>query len=155
MKVLAVDYGSKSVGLASGDLNSGIAFPKSVMKRNPGEEGDKKLIEDLLKICREEGYKIVVFGLPLEMDDKDGAGRKSNQYFFVEKLMKNLESTAKESGIDIKVCGIDERLSSFEADSYLSNMGLSGAKLSGREKGDRDMLAAKVILERYFKEKFD
>lgn len=135
MKVLAVDYGEKRVGLASGDDLSKIAFPKGVIFR----KSDEQVIVDLLKICEEEGYKKVVFGMPLNAE----GGNKQAEVVkaFIGKFKK---------ASSVEVDTIDEGLSSFEADAYLADF--SGKKMRMAE-GDRDAMAAKVILERYFTEK--
>ena len=132
MKVLAVDYGLKNVGLASGDSQNQIAFPKGVVVWRSEEQ----VVSELLGICEEDGYGLVVFGLPLDMD-----GGKGEQYQltfdFVEKF--------KEVAVDIEVEVVDERLSTFEAKEVLSEM--KGVR---KREGDKDVMAAKVILERWF-----
>ena len=136
MKILAVDYGSKRVGLASGDSENRIAFPKAVIER----QSDEQVVREILDICEGEEYKIVVFGLPLDMD-----GGKGDQYHVVNGFMGRFSGAVADSGLDLQVKGTDERLSSFEADEYLDDF--TGMR---KEKGDRDMMAAKVILERFF-----
>jgi len=140
MKVLAVDYGSKRVGLASGDDLSKIAFPKGVIFR----KSDEQVVEDLSKICEEEGYKKVVFGLPVNVEGGDRQVKVIEA--FIEKFKKACSLTASSLEVDT----VDEALSSFEADAYLADF--SGKKMRMAE-GDRDAMAAKVILERYFIEK--
>lgn len=138
MRVLAVDYGLKRVGLASGNSEARIAFPKDVILR----KSDDQVVDELLRICREEGYDIVVFGMPYNMD-----GSKSSQHEitqkFIEKFKRTLESSELRSVLKIEM--VDERLSSFEADEYIEDLADSKRKI-----GERDMLAAKVILDRYF-----
>ncbi|MBT3865185.1 Holliday junction resolvase RuvX [Candidatus Peregrinibacteria bacterium] len=132
MKVLAVDYGLKNVGLASGDSQNQIAFPKGVVVWRSEEQ----VVSELLGICEEDGYGLVVFGLPLDMDG--GKGKQYQLTFdFVEKF--------KEVAVDIEVEVVDERLSTFEAKEVLSEM--KGVR---KREGDKDVMAAKVILERWF-----
>lgn len=140
MKVLAVDYGSKRVGLASGDTSSKIAFPKGVVFR----KSDEQVVSELMGICEKEGYARVVVGLPFDMEDEEGKDRKGLQYEHVSKFIEKLKKASS-----VEVIGVDERLSSFEADTYLGDF--SGKKMR-MEAGDRDAMAAKVILERYFGE---
>lgn len=129
MKVLAVDYGLKRVGLASGNTLSRIAFPKGVLAR----KNDENLIDDLLKICTEDGYKKVIFGLPIDMDGGQGA-----QYDLTKNFISAFVDAVKGKKLDLEVEEIDERLSSFEAEKY------------SIKKNKIDMMAAKIILERYF-----
>lgn len=138
MRILAVDYGDKRVGLASGDSANKIAFPKQLIE-NRGDEG---VLKDLLGICNSEGYEVVVFGLPYDMD-----GGKGEQYGKVEAFVDKFMEQVSISNFDIKVEVIDEALSSFEADEYLDDF--KGKKVRKKD-GDRDVLAAKVILDRYF-----
>jgi len=140
MKVLGVDYGSKRVGLASGNLENKIAFPKDVLMN----EGLGQLVSDLVGLCEEEGYGVVVFGAPFHMNDE-----KSSIYNEVSDFVDKFKKASVEKGLDLKVELFDERLSSFEADQYMVDF--KGAKVRKKE-GDRDMLAAKVILERWFEE---
>jgi len=135
MKVLGVDYGSKRVGLASGDDTSKIAFPKGVIFR----KSDEQVVEALSKICEEEGYKKVVFGLPVNAEGGD------RQVKAIEAFIEKFKTA---SSLEVEV--VDEGFSSFEADAYLADF--SGKKMRMAE-GDRDAMAAKVILERYFAEK--
>ncbi len=135
MKILSVDYGSKRVGVASGDSVNKIAFPKTVINN----KGEDYVIGEILRICEEDGYEMVVFGLPLDMNDQKG-----EQY----KIVENFVNRFKQGALGrLKVEVVDERLSSFEADQYLGDF--KGAKVRKKD-GDRDMLAAKVILERWF-----
>lgn len=129
MKVLAVDYGLKRVGLASGDTVSRIAFPKGVLIR----KNDGNLINDILKICVENDYKKVVFGLPIDMD-----GGQGRQYDLTRNFISIFIDAIKSRKLDLEVEEIDERLSSFEAEKY------------SVKKDKIDMMAAKIILERFF-----
>ena len=139
MKVLAVDYGKKHIGLASGDTEGRIAFPKDVILR----KSDEQAMAELLRVVRDEGYGVVVFGAPRNMD-----GGQGRQYEITMKFVDEFKAAVKEDGAgvgDVSVEMMDERLSSFEAGAVLEN--LTGMR---KREGDRDMMAAKVILERWF-----
>jgi putative Holliday junction resolvase len=56
MKYLAIDYGSKRIGLAVSDENAGFAFPLQVL---PNSE---KATEEIMKICREKNIGTIVVG---------------------------------------------------------------------------------------------
>jgi len=128
MRILAVDYGFKRVGLASCDDRLGVVLPKAVLIR----KNNDKLLEVLLKICISDEYEKVVFGLPLNMDGGEG-----KQYLLTKKFADMFATAIKDRGLNISVDFVDERLSSFEAEKYST------------EKGKIDMMAAKIILERY------
>ncbi|MBT3704893.1 Holliday junction resolvase RuvX [Candidatus Peregrinibacteria bacterium] len=140
MKVLGVDYGSKRVGIASGDLSNKIAFPKEVLTNKDADQ----LLSDLLNLCEDEGYGVVIFGAPFHMNDEE-----SSIYKEVASFVKKFEKASVERGLGLEVELLDERLSSFEADQLMDDF--KGKKVRMKE-GDRDMLAAKVILERWFEE---
>ncbi len=64
MKILAIDYGKKWIGLAISDDNRRLAFAYKTLENN------NKLFSDLNKIVKkEEIYKIVI-GLPLNKQMK-------------------------------------------------------------------------------------
>jgi putative holliday junction resolvase len=131
-KVLAIDYGTKRVGLASGNFSLKIASPKGILQ-NKG----KNLFLEIIDFCREWEVDLIVVGLPLNMrEDQEENEMIRNVNYFVKKLKENLEETDDLKEIEIEL--FDERLSSFEADSL---------------KGDaqhKDDFAAQVILQRYF-----
>ena len=122
-KVLALDYGASRIGLATGDLEHKIAFPRDIIEN----KGDA--VERILNLCKELDIVLVVVGLPLQMQEN----RQENPILkelnkFVEKL--------KQAGL--KVTFLDERLSSFEA-----------KEMTG-ESRNVDAHAAQIILQRYF-----
>ena len=60
MKVLAIDYGKRRIGLALGDTNLRIAVPiGSIENRN------QKTFEEISQKVREHGISIILLGLPL------------------------------------------------------------------------------------------
>jgi len=101
MKVLAIDLGSRRVGLASGDSDNRIAFPKAVIQR----KNDKQVIDEIIKIVSSENYEVVVFGLPLSMNSESGT-----QVEFTNGFMDEFSKVCKEKGLHIEVTGVDERL---------------------------------------------
>lgn len=122
-KVLAIDYGTRRIGLASGDFEFKIAFPRDILKNNEGT------LAKILDICEELEVSLVVIGLPLNMHDE----HEENP---VLKEVEIFADKIRAAGYEVEL--IDERLSSFEA-SHLA------------AKGDRlDAHAAQVILQRYF-----
>ena len=64
MKILAIDYGKKWIGLAISDDNNRLAFPYKTLENN------EKLFSELNGVIKkEEIYKIVI-GLPLNKQMK-------------------------------------------------------------------------------------
>ncbi len=128
MKVLAIDFGTKRVGLATGDTELRVAVPKGVL-RNNGE-----LLDRLEKIIREGGIGKVIVGLPLTPSGKEGQRAK-----LVREFVKKLKERLPYLDIELR----DERYSTYEAESRL-------ADLPPRKRREiLDSVAAQVILEDY------
>ncbi|MBI5753818.1 Holliday junction resolvase RuvX [Candidatus Peregrinibacteria bacterium] len=129
-KVLALDYGKKRIGFASGDLEIGIAFPRMVLEN----KGIDFVLAKIRDICRDLEVKVIVVGLPLSMqeDQRENMILKDVKAF-VEKL--------KEVFNDLEVVLFDERLSSFEAEELMREYKMDGPD---------DDLAAQIILQRFF-----
>lgn len=127
-KVLSIDYGEKRIGLASGDLEHRIAFPRDIIEN----KGDA--LKRILDLCEKLDVKIIVIGLPLNMDEDCAENPVMKK---VRKFVDELRSAVKGFGIQVEL--FDERLSSFEAKELTSGM------------VDRvDAHAAQIILQRYF-----
>lgn len=122
-KVLALDYGTKRIGLASGDLEHKIAFPRDIISN----KGDA--LKRIFDLCKELDIVLVVVGWPLQMQEERSVNPIMPELKrFVERLEK----------MGLKIQLLDERLSSFEA-----------KELTG-ESRNVDAHAAQIILQRYF-----
>lgn len=129
-KVLGVDYGTRRVGVASGDLEIGIAFPRTVLENR----GIDFVVARLAEICVELEVKVVVVGLPLNMKIEHGENKIMGELRkFVEKIKKSLKN--------IEVVLFDERLSTFEAGELMDKYQLTGPD---------DLYAAQIVLQRFF-----
>lgn len=134
-KVLGIDYGSKRVGVASGDLEDRIAFPRDLFLN----EGVEELTEKVAGLCKELGVVLVVVGLPLNMGEEHLENEiMADVRHFVDILRKVLD------GVEVEF--FDERLSSFEAEKLMDE----AAEASGKEPLSKDAYAAQVILQRFF-----
>lgn len=133
MRYLAIDYGMKRTGLAVCDAGETIASPLAVV------QGRKDLIERIKRIVVSEGIGAIVVGLPLNMDGSEGPQAKLVQAF------------ARELGrhIQIPIHLQDERLSSFEAEQKLQELGLT----RGKKRDRLDALAAADILQAFLDQK--
>ncbi len=60
-KVLAIDYGSKRIGIATGDLELKMAFPRDIIKNKGG------ILKEILDLVNELDVKLIVIGFPLNM----------------------------------------------------------------------------------------
>ncbi|HHX39572.1 MAG TPA: Holliday junction resolvase RuvX [Armatimonadetes bacterium] len=132
MRVLAVDYGTKRVGLALSDLLEITANPLTVL---PRKRGDREVIEAIARIVEEEAVEEVVVGLPVNMDGSHGPAAAAAEAF-AAKLAACLK---------VPVFTHDERLTSEEAEGILISEGVQRSRRRGRV----DPIAAALILRSY------
>jgi len=76
-RLLGLDLGQKTIGLALSDTSLSIATPMQVLKRGKFPADAARL--DI--IIREQGVGALVVGLPLNMDGSDGASAQSARAF--------------------------------------------------------------------------
>ncbi|MBD3360770.1 Holliday junction resolvase RuvX [Candidatus Peregrinibacteria bacterium] len=134
-KVLALDYGRKRVGVATGDTEFGIAFPRGVILN----KGISDLVDKLENLCKEIDAKLIVIGFPLNMREE----QIENE---IIPDVKNLKNKLENRLDEVKVILYDERLSSFEADKLMEE----AMKSYGKKQLGRDAYAAQIILQRFF-----
>ncbi len=127
-KIMALDVGTKRIGIALSDYLQVIATPHSFISREP----ENKAIEQIVQIAKENRVEKIVVGLPVNMDDSVGF-QAQNCIDFSQKI----------SGFDIIF--EDERLTSEEAENRLRSRKIDFRK----NKGLVDMESACVILEQY------
>lgn len=134
MRIMGLDYGSKTVGVAVSDELFITAQGVETIFR----EREDKLRKTLSRICElAESYDVgkIIIGLPLNMDDSIGErARKTME--FAEMLKKR---------VDMEVAFQDERLSTFEAKETLREMGVKEKDM----KRHVDKIAATYILQDY------
>ncbi|MBI2119105.1 MAG: Holliday junction resolvase RuvX [Elusimicrobia bacterium] len=138
-RILAIDYGSKRIGLALSDPLGMIAYPLPFLPNR----GESKLILELKKIVIEKSVELILFGLPRSLDDSIGA--QAREY------IKCSEKIQKALAIEIKL--VDERFSSRESEAFLiEELDISREK----RKKMRDSLSACLLLKSYLaaQEKF-
>lgn len=137
MRILCLDFGSKTVGVAVSDPLGMTAQGVEIIRRDRETHlrGTLRRIEELI---RELGAEEIVLGYPLNMDDTIG-DRAEKTLEFREML---------ESRLSLPVFLCDERLTTVEADEIMDQTGV--------RKKDRgkyiDMIAAQVILEDWMRE---
>jgi putative Holliday junction resolvase len=131
-RILAVDTGTRRVGLAMTDPLQLIASPLRSIKF----VSEGKLIKDLLALIRAREVERVVVGLPIREDGTEGEGCLR---------ARSLADRLREAGVQVTLW--DERYSSREAESSLREMGLNRKQSIGRI----DQIAAAIILEDYLR----
>ena len=136
MRILALDYGSKTVGLAITDPLGIIVQPlKTVWREREGKL--RKTVEEIQETCKEYQVEELVLGYPCHMDGSKGE-RVERVLAFQEMLQKKIE---------LPIHLYDERLSTMEAEEILRENGVP----KDRQKEVLDQVAAQVILEDYLR----
>lgn len=133
MKYLALDLGTKTLGLAISDKLGIIASPYKVLRY----EDTNKLIDELLEIIKEEKVDELVLGLPKNMNNSLGFASERSLSF----------KTLLESKCDLPIHLVDERLSTMEAENLLISNDTSRQK----RKKIIDAYAASIILDTFLK----
>ncbi len=133
MRYLAIDYGEKRTGLASGDDVLRIAGPLDVFTGSD----DDQLLDYLRVVLDEHEVDAFVLGLPLNMD-----GSESRLSRRVKRLGLRLEAVF---GLPVHL--VDERLTTAAADERMAGSALT----RGQKKSRRDALAAAEILNDFFR----
>ena len=126
MRVLAIDYGKRRVGLAISDPSRTFAFPLETVDRRR-----RDLKERLKEIYRERPFSTVVIGRPPR-----------------EELVPEVEALSGwlRETFGCEVVFWDEHYTSAEAERLLKE---SGKRLSKENKHLIDALAAYIILAEY------
>jgi putative Holliday junction resolvase len=132
-RILAIDLGSKRVGLAMTDPLRMIASPYKTLHYR----SDKQLIADVLAIVEANAVETVVIGLPLNANSTESQGSLRSRRF-AAKLNR--------SGVDTVLW--DERYTSQDAEESLRRCGLDRRRALAKI----DSIAASHILEDYLSE---
>lgn len=131
MRIMALDVGTKRIGVAVSDELSITAQGLETIERK-GLPYDLDTIRDLAK---ERLISEIVVGLPLNMNGTHSAKTKE--------VVEFMDSLAK--AVDMPVKMWDERLTSLEAERRMLEADISRAK----RKRLSDKLAAQIILQSY------
>lgn len=134
MRVVAIDYGRKKMGIAISDPNKVIATPFKVIQANKDNISTIKKILDLLKPYEKE-IETILIGLPVLLSGNESEMTKEVKSF-VEEFKKHTS---------FNVLTYDERLTSHAADTSLKEVGYK------RKKRDKisDAIAASIFLQDY------
>ncbi|MCR5787728.1 MAG: Holliday junction resolvase RuvX [Bacilli bacterium] len=137
MRYLGLDLGTKTLGVAITDRSGILSSPLKTI-RFPFENYNEaaKLLKEIID---EYNIKTVALGLPLNMDGSKGFASERSLNF--KKILED------EFGLEVEL--IDERLTSIQAHSILSDNG----KKEIEHKKNVDAVAATLILETYLKKK--
>jgi putative holliday junction resolvase len=131
MRVLAIDHGTKRVGLALSDETGTIAQPLQFLSAEPAA----KLLERLKEIVTERKVEEMVVGLPRNMNGTYGpAAEKAREFVAALKLV-----------LTVPIHTWDERLTTVQANRFLIETGMRREKRKERV----DQTAAAILLQSY------
>lgn len=128
-RLLGIDAGTKTLGLALSDVNRGIASPLETIKRTKFSADAVRLLE----ICAEHHIAGLVIGLPINLDGREGPRSQSTRA-----LARNLNKL-----VGLPILLWDERLTTAEAERML----ISADQTRKRRAEVIDKLAATIILQ--------
>ena len=131
-KIMALDVGTKRIGIALSDYLHMLATGHSYIKQQP----EISSVKEIYKIAKENNVKKIIIGLPLNMDGTEGDQAKDCRNF-----------ACKIEGYEIIF--EDERLTSDMAEENLRNKKIDFRK----DKGLVDVESACLILEQYLSRK--
>lgn len=130
MRCLGIDYGTRRIGLSYGD-EIGVATPLPALVQSTHEQRWAALTE----VVKNRRVSDIVLGYPYNMDGTVGFKAKEVDVF-ADELRRSF-------GLPVHL--IDERLTSFEAESSIAKSKLRGVRASGLV----DSRAATLILQDY------
>jgi putative Holliday junction resolvase len=132
VRVLAIDLGSKRIGVAVSDFTGTVASPLTVLQRSKSRRHDHQRIAALV---RDEEAELVVVGLPISLSGTEGPAAKAARN----------EANVLATLVDVPIETFDERLTTVTAERALGEAGVRGP--ARRQVVDK--VAAAVILQAF------
>src|SRR5437016_13547224 len=131
MRILALDHGSKRIGIAVSDELKMIAQPLEFIPAEPFA----RFLARLKELLRDKEVELILVGMPRNMNGSYGPAALKVQEF-VARL---------KDAVTVPILTPDERLTSVQAHRFLTD-----AEVSGRErKAKVDKCAAAEVLQSY------
>ena len=134
MRLMGLDFGSKTCGVALSDELLITAQPLEIIRRDRAGKLRRTLTR-IEQLCGDYDVKLIVLGLPLNMDDSAG--------FRVEDTLTFKSDLERRTGLPVVMS--DERLTTVEAYEIMDKM-----EIRRKDRGRYvDMIAAGIILQEY------
>ncbi len=131
MRVLALDHGTKRIGVAVSDELKMIAQPLEFIPAEPFAE----FLARLKELLREKEVELILVGMPRNMDGSYGPAALQVQNFIA----------ALKGEVAVPIWTWDERLTSAQANRLL----IEGKVRRDKRKGKVDQTAAAILLQSY------
>jgi len=128
-RLLGLDLGERTIGLALSDMLRFVASPLKTLERGKFSNDATKILD----ICAEQDVAALIIGLPINMDGTEGPRCQS-----VRAFARNFEAV-----FDMEIAFWDERLSTVAVTRTMIEADLSRA----RQKEVVDKMAAAYILQ--------
>ncbi|MBM3837818.1 MAG: Holliday junction resolvase RuvX [Verrucomicrobia bacterium] len=131
MRILALDHGTKRVGVAVSDELKMLAHPLEFIPAEPFAA----FLARLKEILREKQVELILVGMPRNMDGSYGPAALKVQNFVA----------ALRQAVTTPIRTLDERLTSVQANRFLAE-----AEVRGRARKEKvDKMAAAILLQSY------
>jgi len=131
-RLIGLDLGTKTIGLAVSDSAFTVASPLQTIRRTKFTADANQLLE----IITEKNVGGIVLGLPRNMDGTEGPRAQSTRAFAQNMIGKT----------DLPIAFWDERLTTAEAERVLINQ----ADMTRKRRGEViDKMAAAIILQNF------
>lgn len=130
-RILALDYGSKRIGVALSDELWWTAQPLETFERRSLEQD----VAHIATLVVSHEVERVVFGLPLQLDGREGPAAGAVREFVIK----------LEAALSVPLVLWDERMTTKAAEDFLIAADVSRKK----RKGAVDRVAASLLLQSY------
>ena len=131
MRILALDHGTKRIGVAVSDEMKMIASPLEYIPAEPFAD----FLARLKDIIREKEVEFILIGMPRNMDGSYGPAALKVQEFVA--VLKD--------ALTIPIKTLDERLTTVQAQKFL----IQGGVRRDKRKEKVDKTAAALLLQSY------
>ena len=136
-RTLALDYGSKRIGVAVSDRLGLAAHGVATITYHSTAEA----FAEIFRYLQEYEMEQILIGLPLDAEGKEGTSARKVRQFGVA-----LEDFLKQKGLSLPIVWWDESASTLEAETHL----IEAADLSRKKRRKVvDKMAAVFILKSY------
>lgn len=129
-RIIGLDHGSRRIGVAVGDSETGLAFARDALRRRRTDDD----VAAVLALARREGASEAILGLPRNMDGSEGSQAEAARRF---------GDRLAAAGLAVRY--VDERLTTWQAGEQLAE----GGRRPDRHSGELDSAAARLILQEY------
>jgi putative holliday junction resolvase len=131
MRILAIDHGTRRMGIALSDELKMLAHPQEFIPAEPFAA----FLDRLRHLLREKEVELILVGMPRNMDGSYGPAALKVQEFV---------AVLKET-VTVPINTVDERLTSVQAQRFLQ----AGGTKARQQRGRVDQSAAAILLQSY------